>query len=111
MRIIEEVKLDFSDVLIKPKRSTLISRKEAWLASGSRYCKDWDRPWLSMYYSKIDRRWISTTKCHDGVCGCGPRSRRSYHHRRRLHSSGGYSKELWGWCRLCNARWHVGGTH
>ena len=32
MRIIEEVKLDFSDVLIKPKRSTLISRKEAWLA-------------------------------------------------------------------------------
>ena len=32
MRIIEEVKLDFSDVLIKPKRSTLISRKDAWLA-------------------------------------------------------------------------------
>ena len=32
MRIIEEIKLDFSDVLIKPKRSTLISRKEAWLA-------------------------------------------------------------------------------
>jgi GMP reductase len=31
MRIIEEVKLDFSDVLIKPKRSTLISRKEAIL--------------------------------------------------------------------------------
>ena len=32
MRIIEEVKLDFNDVLIKPKRSTLISRKDAWLA-------------------------------------------------------------------------------
>ena len=32
MRIIEEVKLDFSDVLIKPKRSTLMSRKDAWLA-------------------------------------------------------------------------------
>ena len=32
MRIIEEIKLDFSDVLIKPKRSTLISRKDAWLA-------------------------------------------------------------------------------
>ena len=29
MRIIEEVKLDFNDVLIKPKRSTLISRKDA----------------------------------------------------------------------------------
>ena len=29
MRIIEEVKLDFRDVLIKPKRSTLTSRKEA----------------------------------------------------------------------------------
>ena len=27
MRIIEEVKLDFNDVLIKPKRSTLISPK------------------------------------------------------------------------------------
>ena len=26
MRIIEEVKLDFNDVLIKPKRSTLISQ-------------------------------------------------------------------------------------
>ena len=32
MRIIEDIKLDFADVLIKPKRSTLISRKEAWLA-------------------------------------------------------------------------------
>ena len=31
MRIIEEVKLDFNDVLIKPKRSTLISRKDARL--------------------------------------------------------------------------------
>ena len=32
MRIEEDVKLDFSDVLIKPKRSTLVSRKYAWLA-------------------------------------------------------------------------------
>ena len=32
MIIIEEVKLDFNDVLITPKRSTLISRKDAWLA-------------------------------------------------------------------------------
>ena len=31
MRIIEEVKLDFRDVLIKPKRSTLTSRKDAEL--------------------------------------------------------------------------------
>ena len=31
MRILDDVKLDFSDVLIKPKRSTLISRKEAIL--------------------------------------------------------------------------------
>ena len=29
MRIIEDVKLDFSDVLIKPKRSTLTTRKDA----------------------------------------------------------------------------------
>ena len=32
MRIEEDIKLDFSDVLIKPKRSTLVSRKYAWLA-------------------------------------------------------------------------------
>ena len=32
MRIIEETKLDFSDVLISPKRSTLTSRKEAQLS-------------------------------------------------------------------------------
>ena len=32
MRIIEESKLDFSDVLLKPKRSTLCSRKEAKLS-------------------------------------------------------------------------------
>ena len=31
MRIIDDVKLDFNDVLIKPKRSTLESRKEAVL--------------------------------------------------------------------------------
>ena len=33
MRIIEEVKLDFNDVLIKPKRSTLISQR--WNGSGN----------------------------------------------------------------------------
>ena len=31
MRIVEESKLDFKDVLIKPKRSTICSRKEAIL--------------------------------------------------------------------------------
>ena len=31
MRIQEDIKLDFSDVLIKPKRSTLESRKDAVL--------------------------------------------------------------------------------
>ena len=31
MRIEDEMKLDFSDVLIRPKRSTLVSRKEAVL--------------------------------------------------------------------------------
>ena len=31
MRIIDDVKLDFSDVLIRPKRSTLESRKDAKL--------------------------------------------------------------------------------
>ena len=32
MRIVDDVKLDFSDVLIKPKRSTLESRADAVLA-------------------------------------------------------------------------------
>ena len=31
MRIVDDVKLDFSDVLIRPKRSTLESRKNAKL--------------------------------------------------------------------------------
>ena len=31
MRIEDEIKLDFSDVLIRPKRSTLVTRKEAVL--------------------------------------------------------------------------------
>ena len=31
MRIVEDTKLDFSDVLILPKRSTLTSRKEVSL--------------------------------------------------------------------------------
>ena len=31
MRIIDDIKLDFSDVLIAPKRSQLISRKDAKL--------------------------------------------------------------------------------
>ena len=31
MRIEEDVKLDFGDVLIRPKRSTLVSRKNAVL--------------------------------------------------------------------------------
>ena len=31
MRIEEDVKLDFGDVLIRPKRSTLVSRKKAVL--------------------------------------------------------------------------------
>ena len=32
MRITDDIKLDFSDVLITPKRSELVSRKEAQLA-------------------------------------------------------------------------------
>ena len=31
MRIEEDIKLDFTDVLIRPKRSTLVSRKNAEL--------------------------------------------------------------------------------
>ncbi|SVC45935.1 uncharacterized protein METZ01_LOCUS298789, partial [marine metagenome] len=29
MRVEDDIKLDFDDVLIKPKRSTLVSRKKA----------------------------------------------------------------------------------
>ena len=37
MRVQEDVKLDFSDVLIKPKRSTLESRKNAILERTFRF--------------------------------------------------------------------------
>ena len=37
MRILEDVKLDFNDVLIKPKRSTLESRKDAVLERTFRF--------------------------------------------------------------------------
>ena len=37
MRIQEDVKLDFSDVLIKPKRSTLVSRKDADLTRNFKF--------------------------------------------------------------------------
>ena len=37
MRILEDVKLDFNDVLIKPKRSTLESRKEAILTRNFKF--------------------------------------------------------------------------
>ena len=37
MRIEEDVKLDFGDVLIRPKRSTLVSRKKAVLERQFRF--------------------------------------------------------------------------
>ena len=37
MRIQEDVKLDFNDVLIKPKRSTLVSRKDADLTRNFKF--------------------------------------------------------------------------
>ena len=43
MRIESEVKLDFSDVLIKPKRSTLGSRKEVDLFRSYTF-RNYDNP-------------------------------------------------------------------
>ena len=37
MRVVDEVKLDFSDVLIKPKRSELESRKDVGLTRDFRF--------------------------------------------------------------------------
>ena len=53
MRIEEDVKLDFGDVLIRPKRSTLVSRKNAVL----------ERKFKFKYSDDI---WT-------GVMGSGPR--------------------------------------
>ena len=47
MRIIEEVKLDFSDVLIRPKRSTLESRKNANLERTFRF-KNSNQSWTGV---------------------------------------------------------------
>jgi len=44
MRIEEDIKLDFSDVLIRPKRSTLVSRKEAVLTRKFKF-KHTDLTW------------------------------------------------------------------
>ena len=44
MRLEEEIKLDFSDVLIRPKRSTLVSRKEAVLTRKFKF-KHTDETW------------------------------------------------------------------
>ena len=46
MRIEEEIKLDYSDVLFRPKRSTLKSRKEVDLKRTYKF-KQWRRKPLS----------------------------------------------------------------
>ena len=51
MRILDDVKLDFSDVLIRPKRSTLESRKNASKTRGLDYNLDeieYDLKWICL---------------------------------------------------------------
>ena len=53
MRIEEEIKLDYSDVLFRPKRSTLKSRKEVDLSRTYKFKhsnREWD--WCSNYSFK-----------------------------------------------------------
>ena len=56
MRIEEDVKLDYKDVLIRPKRSTLGSRKEVDLSRGftfRNYSRPKDESAESRHYSGI----------------------------------------------------------
>ena len=47
-----------------------------------------------MYDKEDNWSWVSTTERNHRVCGCGPRARRSYYHRRRMSSARGYCKEV-----------------
>ena len=54
MRLEEEIKLDFSDVLIRPKRSTLVSRKEAVLTRKFKF-KHTDETWEEIGHRMTER--------------------------------------------------------
>ena len=55
MRLEEEIKLDYKDVLIRPKRSTLGSRKEVDLHRGYTW-RNWQPEDMSMEQLRPDRR-------------------------------------------------------
>ena len=46
MRIEDEIKLTFDDVLIRPKRSTLISRSEVKLEREFKFRQKWIFDWI-----------------------------------------------------------------
>jgi len=61
MYIDREKKLDFSDVLIRPKRSTLRSRKEVDLNREFKFRKDfqgWINPNNRMWEDEVERKEI-----------------------------------------------------
>ncbi len=58
MRIEEEIKLDYADVLLRPKRSTLTSRKEVHLERTFRF-----------YHSPKVWTWIPIMTANMATCG------------------------------------------
>ena len=69
MRIENEVKLDFSDVLIRPKRSTLSSRKEVSLERTYQF-KHSNATWTGVPILAANMDGVGTFLCRD----CNPLS-------------------------------------
>ena len=74
MRIEHEIKLDYNDVLIRPKRSTLGSRKEVDLSRGytfRNYFKKTNEPTAEYGYPAIPKHWRGTPIMASNMDGVG----------------------------------------
>ena len=70
MRVVDEVKLDFSDVLIKPKRSELESRKDVGLTRDFRF-KHSNHKWTGIPIIASNMDHTGTYKMHRVFCEYG----------------------------------------
>ena len=70
MRILEDVKLDFNDVLIKPKRSTLISRKDADLTRNFTFCHS-EHTWSGIPIIAANMDHTGTIKMYNALSEFG----------------------------------------
>ncbi|MAE56362.1 MAG: GMP reductase [Porticoccaceae bacterium] len=70
MRVVDEVKLDFSDVLIKPKRSELESRKDVGLTRDFRF-KHSNHKWTGIPIIASNMDHTGTYKMHKVFCEYG----------------------------------------